>query len=96
MIKALFGNTTTPWLLRRGLDTSMAEHQRIARKVAAAVTQSDEASGGADGGAAGAQGAADLSQDMASLADTQMRYEAEARLLQLVYQNLRSSFRSNG
>jgi len=33
---------------------------------------------------------------MASLADTQLRYEAEARLLQVVYQGLRTSIRSNG
>lgn len=92
MIRALFGPSTLPQVLRQSLDRSMKEHQVIAEKVASAVNNSNA------GEAAGATTSSpdDLAGDMSRLADTQIRYEAEARLLQLVYQGLRRSIGSNG
>lgn len=91
MIKALFGQSTVPATLREALDASMQRHREIGRRVA-------EASAAASSSADGAPGAseANLADDMAAMADTQLRYEAEARLLSLVYQGLRRSIRSNG
>ncbi len=95
MIKALFGRTTSPYLLRQGLDESMAAHRDVAKRVAEALSSSSQASGdGGDGAAASTE--ADLVQDMATLADVQIRYETEARLLSLTYQNLRTAVKSNG
>ena len=38
----------------------------------------------------------DLQRDMAALADTQLRYEADAKLLQAAYGRLRSAMRERG
>lgn len=92
MLKALFGPSSNAHTLRRGLDQEMVRHREIARRVAGALESSTQASG--DGAAGSPDAAADLATDMADLADTQLRYEAEARLLQLVYQGLRSSIRN--
>ena len=94
MIKALFGQTTSPYLLRQGLDQTMAAHRDVANRVAGAISSSAEASSDAAG--AGGTPETDLVQDMASLADAQIRYETEARLLSLVYRSLRSAVKSNG
>lgn len=91
MIKALFGQSTVPATLREALDSSMQTHRAIGRRVA-------EASAAAASSPDGAPGAseASIADDMALMADTQLRYEAEARLLSLVYQGLRRSIRSHG
>lgn len=91
MIKALFGQSTVPSTLREALDSSMKEHREIGRRVAAAGA----AVGSSPDGAPGASETS-IADDMAAMADTQLRYEAEARLLSLVYQGLRRSIRSNG
>lgn len=89
MLKALFGSTSLPFAIRRGLDESMATHRRIARKIAGEVSSSAQSSQGAAGGASANPDS--LVQDMATLADTQVRFEAEAKLLRMVYDNLRKS-----
>jgi hypothetical protein len=94
MIKALFGQTTTPYLLRQGLDDAMGAHRQVARRVADSMTSSAQTS--REAAAGGAPSESDLVQDMASLADIQLRYETEARLLQLAYKNLRAAVRTNG
>lgn len=95
MIKALFGPSTSPYALRQALDASMQRHREIALRVAGALTSSTQGSG--EGGASGAAASGgDLVQDMAALADTQIRYEAEARLLHTAYQRLRSAIGKNG
>lgn len=93
MIRSLFGPSTTPQVLRQSLDRSMEAHKAIAERVASAVARSSQ--GDAANGEA-APSAGDLADDMSRLADTQIRYEAEARLLQLVYQGLRRSISGNG
>lgn len=96
MIKALFGQTTSPYLLRQGLNESMAAHKDVAKRIAGALSSSTQASADAAGGGAAGAAESDLVTDMASLADVQIRYETEARLLQLVYQSLRAAVKSNG
>jgi hypothetical protein len=94
MIRALFGSSTTPYILRKGLDAAMDAHRAIAGKVAGEVNASDQAT--AQGKAGAPADPSTLGDDMAALADVQMRYEAEAQLLHLTYQNLRASIRTNG
>src|SRR5512140_901719 len=96
MIRALFGSGTTPYMLRKSLDESMRAHREIAARIAGETESSSVASSTKDGKAAGANASNDLSSDMSALADTQIRYETEARLLQLVYQGLRRSITNNG
>jgi len=94
MIRALFGSSTTPYILRKGLDAAMEAHKTIAGKVAGEVASSEQAT--AEGKAGAPADPSTLGDDMAALADTQMRYEAEAQLLHIAYQNLRSAVRTNG
>jgi hypothetical protein len=95
MIKALFGPSSPSYVLRQALDASMQRHREIAQRVAGALTSSTQGSG--EGGATGAAtNGEDLVQDMAALADTQIRYEAEARLLHTAYERLRSAIGKNG
>lgn len=88
MLKALFGPSTVPSVLRQGLNQTMALHRDIARKVAGSVTSSAQAS---ENDPAAGGDPSDIGNDMAALADTQIRYEAEAKLLNLVYEQLRTS-----
>jgi flagellar basal body rod protein FlgB len=88
MLRALFGPNTVPATLRQGLDETMAAHKAIARRIASAVTSSSQGSQ-----TQGAPGTTNLADDMAALADEQLRYESEARLLKLVYDRLRNSIR---
>ena len=97
MLRALFGPSTVPTTLRSGLDQSMATHRQIAQRVAESMSTSAEASADiATNAAAAASRQENLANDMASLADTQIRFEAEARLLNLVYQGLRTSIHRSG
>lgn len=103
MIKSLFGPTSLTAALRRGLGESMAAHGEIADRVARAHSASSatgfkEAMEASEAGAAERKerSEADLQADMAALADTAIRYEAEAKLLHGVYSGLRTAIRSNG
>jgi flagellar basal body rod protein FlgB len=95
MIKALFGPLSVPHALRRGLDDEMAAHRAIAGRVSEALSSSSrtdfpgslEAARRADGEES------DLLHDMAALADTQLRYEADAKLLRAAYDRLRNAIR---
>jgi flagellar basal body rod protein FlgB len=98
MLGELFGSGTVSSLLRGGLEEATATHRAIADRVARAL----EASSSVDFGeslqarqAAAASTEADLQRDMASLADTEIRYDADAKLLQAAYQRLRSAMKSN-
>jgi len=101
MILSLFGPSTDVAMLRGGLDETSATQRVIAARVAAATsassTNSDFATQlGAHGGAAhGAQSQVDLQQNMAALADTELRYESCAKLLQSAYANLRTAIQTN-
>jgi hypothetical protein len=74
----------------------MTVHRQIASKVAGALSSSSRTSQG-EGEATQAPGPQQesLVEDMAALADTQIRYELEARLLRDAYEQLRRSIRSD-
>jgi len=93
MIKDLFGPTTLPYMLRGGLEEASATHRAIADRVAGATAVSGNVDFSSQLDAQGAKRAseADLQRDMVSLADTQLRYEADAKLLQQTYAQLRTA-----
>jgi flagellar basal body rod protein FlgB len=95
MLNRLLGSTSSVSELKAGLDRSTQAVREIAHRVA-------NASSGPDGGFASALENAggtapgsgvDLEQEMVALADEQLRYEAASRLLEKVYQQIRSSVR---
>ncbi len=96
MLKALFGPSTLTSMLRGGLEETSATHRAIAQRVAGALQASSSvdfpdalaAQSGKD-----RVSEADLENDMTALADTQLRYEADAKLLKAAYQQLRSALR---
>ena len=97
MLGSLFGPSALSSLLRGGLEEVSATHRTIADRVAsretssAQVTFTDEL----QAKAARAKAEADLQNDMTSLADTQLRYEADAKLLQQTYARLRTAIRGD-
>lgn len=98
MIKGLFGNTTLPYALRAGLEEASQTHKAIAARVATALQSSSSTDFAGD--LAAAQGKkrveeADLQKDMSELADTQLRFEADAKLLQQAYTRLRTAMRDS-
>ena len=102
MFSSLFGAGTRAAMLKGGLEENSRTQQAIAGRIARATQASASDFGAALAGAAGADGAAaqapevDLQQEMVSLADVQLRYEASAKLLQETYSQLRTAIRSNG
>ncbi len=99
MLKALFGPSTLTTMLRGGLEETSATHRTIADRVAGAVNSSsntDFASALQAQQSKQRMSEADLERDMASLADTQIRYEADARLLQGAYARLRAALKDRG
>ncbi len=98
MLKDLFGPTSVTYMLRGGLEEASATHRAIADRVASATTASSSVDFsqqlGAKSGAAREQ-QADLQHDMASLADNELRYETDAKLLQAAYARLRTAVEDN-
>jgi flagellar basal body rod protein FlgB len=98
MIRGLFGTATLPSLLRGGLEEASATQRGIGRRVADAIAASTT-TGFADASQAAMakakQAEADIQREMASLADTQLRYEADAQLLREAYQRLRTAIGKN-
>ena len=99
MLKGLFGPNTLTAKLRGGLEEATATHRGIAQRVASAL-ESSSATEFADeldaAQAAQRVDESDLQQDMSELADTQLRYEAEVRLLREAYDRLRTAIRGQG
>jgi hypothetical protein len=96
MEPSLFGQGTLTNTLRGGLEELSATQKTIATRVAAAVAQS--ATTGFSGQLQQSMARTDqgIMRDMASLADTEMRYEAAAKLLQKSYGDLRAAITGNG
>ena len=95
MIKSLFGPTTLTHMLRGGLEEASATHRAVSGRVAGALAASSSVDF-SDALAAKTQQAAieeRLEQAMTELADTQLRYEADARLLQGAYAQFRIAMR---
>ena len=96
MLKALFGPTTLTSMLRGGLEEASATHRAIAQRVAGALPASSNVSFTDQLAAKAPQNGAsqeDIERDMTELADTQLRYEADAKLLQAAYAQLRAAIR---
>ena len=94
MIKALFGTSSVAHALRGGLDEEMAVHRAIAGRVSSALsssTRTDFPQSLEKASAQGKSSESDLLGDMAALADSQIRYEADAKLLRAAYDRLREA-----
>lgn len=98
MLKGLFGPTTLPYMLRGGLEEASATHRSVSSRVAGALAASSSVDFSDALGAQAQQAAIEerLQQAMTELADTQLRYEANARLLQQAYAQLRTAMRDRG
>lgn len=99
MIRGLFGAETLTSMLRGGLEETSATHRTIADRVArvTGASSSTDFAGALEAGTAARRvDEADLQRDMAALADTQLRYEADARLLSQAYERLRTAMRDRG
>jgi len=95
MLNRLLGSTSTVSELKAGLNRSTQAVRGIAHRVANASSgpDGDFASALDNAGAAVPGSEVDLEQEMVALADEQLRYEAATRLLEKVYQQIRSSVR---
>ena len=95
MLRSLFGPTALSSMLRGGLEETSATHRVIADRVAGRLssTANPVFQDALQAEAAKAQQEADLQRDMTSLADTQLRYEADAKLLRDTYASLRVAIR---
>ena len=99
MIRSLFGSGTITSSLRGGLEEASATHRAIAQRVSSALTASTSTdfSNAFEAQQSKKQlSEVDLEREMASLADTQIRYEADAKLLQAAYSRLRTAMRERG
>jgi hypothetical protein len=96
MIKGLFGAGSVTEALRGGLNETAATHRVIAERVARGIGRSASADFSGVLNAASQNADEELTRDMAALADTQLRYEATARLLQKSYADLRTAIRDRG
>ncbi|MFZ5623213.1 MAG: hypothetical protein ACOY71_02120 [Gemmatimonadota bacterium] len=96
MLRALFDRSSLSHMLRGGLEEASATHRAIAENVATLMEASSSIDFAGQLEAAKQRAASieqDLQRNMAALADTQLRYEADARLLQQAYQSLRIAIR---
>jgi len=99
MIRSLFGPSSLTSMLRGGLEETSATHKRIAQRVASALDSSSSTDfAGQLNGKSGEErlSQVDLERDMTELADTQLRYESDAKLLQAAYQRLRTAIDNHG
>ena len=97
MIDRLFGPQTLTAGLKAGLDAESARQKQIAARVAGALQSSAGSGFAADLASKQGAPAEDLQKDMADLADVQLRFEADARLLHDAYARLRTAMKnSNG
>lgn len=99
MIKGLFGAGSVTSMLRGGLEETSATHRTIAARVSNALTSSTSTdfATALDAQTAQQRGSeVDLEREMTALADTQIRYEADAKLLTEAYARLRAAMRERG
>ncbi len=95
MLKGLFGPDSLTSMLRGGLEEASATQRAIGSRVAGALSASSSVAF-SDTLAAEQERAAveeQLQASMTELADTQLRYEASARLLQEAYSQFRIAMR---
>jgi flagellar basal body rod protein FlgB len=99
MIRGLFGDASLSARLRGGLEEASATQRGIGRRVADALQVSTSTSF-ANATQAELEKAkraeADVQREMGSLADTQLRFEADVQLLRETYQRLRTAINTRG
>ena len=101
MIRSLFGSTTVVSMLRGGLEETSATQRGIAARVAQATNASangdfaSELEAATAGAARKKMSDVDLQKEMAAFADTQIRYEASAKLLHEAYGQIRTAIRDH-
>jgi flagellar basal body rod protein FlgB len=101
MIRSLFGSNTVVSMLRGGLEETSATQRGIADRVAQATEASangdfaDHLEAAKGGKTPKRMSDVDLQNEMAALADTQIRYEASSKLLHDAYGQIRTAIRSN-
>jgi hypothetical protein len=91
MLVRLLGKDATPQGLKGELDRTTAEMRGVAHRVANASTPGFEPFGDVLARVEEGEVAPSLEDEMISLADNQLRFEATARMLQQVYRQIRSS-----
>lgn len=97
MIRGLFGASTQVGLLRSSLDDQATRHRAVSDAVANAMTpQTGFADALNQQLGDGEVTEADLHDQMVALADTSLRYDAAARLLQRTYQGIRTAIHERG
>ncbi len=99
MIRGLFGQNSLSSLLRGGLEEASGTQRGIGQRVSDALATSTATGFTEVSQAAMAkakQTESDIQREMASLADTQLRFEADAQLLRQTYQRLRTAIGKNG
>jgi len=95
MLNRLFGVDSSVTDLKDGLTRSTETVRGIAHRVANATSGQDRAFASALEEAGNVLGEeVDLEREMVSLADEQLRFQATARLLEKVYQQIRLSVRA--
>ena len=95
MIKSLFGVGSETYALRGALEEQMATQRGIAQRIQQATAASSAESFGDQLSAklAGQKPSIDINREMASLADTNLRYEVTSKMLNGAYNQLRTAFR---
>lgn len=96
MITGLFGRGTATSNLRAGLDELSATQKTIAQRVADSAAQSANSDFAEQLGAHMASKDEEIQRNMASLADTELRFEAAAKLLQKSYADYRTAIANRG
>jgi len=96
MLGRLLGKGTTPHTLRGGLDETTRGLRGIAHRVANASTPGAASFQDQLGRAGVGEDAPSLEDEMVRLADGQLRFEAESRMLQKIYQQIRTSVGGGG
>ncbi len=95
MLKSLFGPDSVSSMLRGGLEETSATQRAIAERVSKTLTSSESDFAGQLDAATAQAREETLEQDMTALADTELRYEADAKLLQTQYAQLRAAIRDH-
>lgn len=95
MLSRLFGSESSLPGLKAGLDRSTQSVREIAHRVANASSGlgGDFVSALEDASGAVGESGVDLEQEMVALADEQLRFETATRLMEKVYQQIRTSVR---
>ena|SRR3712207_3233393 len=94
MLYGFFGRVSSATQLKQSLDVSAQRTRVIADRVAKATLRNQDGfaiPAVPDEPGSEEDGAVDLEQEMVSLADEQLRFEATARLLERTYQKLRNT-----